>query len=111
MTILDDLHLPPGIKIAHNVSAEPAPEDLAMLQGMGVQYVNTWTKPPKATPEFYASRRQFFADNGFTLYGLGNANVHNQDAIVLGLPGREAKIEEYKQHLRNLAAAGIPYTT
>ena len=111
MTILADLHLPPGIKIAHNVSSEPTPEDLAMLQGMGIQYVNTWTKPPNASAEYYASRRQLFADHGFTLYGLGNAAVHNQDQIVLGLPGRDEKIEEYKQHLRNLAAAGIPYTT
>jgi len=109
--ILDELHLPPGIKIAHNIASEPTPEDLAMLQGMGIQYVTTWTKPPKATPEYYAGRRQFFAEAGLTLYGLGNANVHNQDEIVLNLPGREAKIEEYKQHLRNLAAAGIPYTT
>jgi mannonate dehydratase len=33
------------------------------------------------------------------------------DAITLNLPGREAKIEEYKTHLRNLGKAGIPYTT
>src|SRR5260370_17020088 len=42
---------------------------------------------------------------------MGKAGVHNQDDIVLNLPGREAKIELYKQHLRNLAAAGTPYTT
>jgi mannonate dehydratase len=30
---------------------------------------------------------------------------------VLGLPNRDAKIEEYKTHLRNLGKAGIPYTT
>ena len=37
--------------------------------------------------------------------------MHNQEAIVLNLPGRDEKIEEYKQHLRNLGKAGIPYTT
>ena len=30
---------------------------------------------------------------------------------MLGLPERDAKIEEYKTHLRNLGKAGIPYTT
>jgi mannonate dehydratase len=48
---------------------------------------------------------------GLTLYGFGNTSVHNQDAIVLNLPGRDDKIEEYKRHLRNLSRAGIPYTT
>jgi len=45
------------------------------------------------------------------VYGFGDFDVHNQDAIVLGLENRDAKIEEYKRHLRNLGKAGIPYTT
>jgi len=109
--ILDDLHLPPGIKIAHNMPAEPSAEDLDFLKALGVRYVTTWAQPDKAKPEYYASRKQLYAEAGFTLYGMGNSGVHNQDDIVLNLPGREAKIELYKQHLRNLAAAGIPYTT
>ena len=31
--------------------------------------------------------------------------------VTLNLPGRDQKIEQYKQYLRNLAAAGIRYTT
>ena len=31
--------------------------------------------------------------------------------VTLNLPGRDRKIEEYKQYLRNLAKAGIFYTT
>ena len=111
MTIRDEMHLPPGIKIAHNMPAEPSTEDLDFIKALGVQYVNTWTQPDKATPDYYASRKKLFNDAGLTLYGMGNLGVHNQDDIVLNLPGREAKIELYKQHLRNLAAAGIPYTT
>jgi mannonate dehydratase len=42
---------------------------------------------------------------------MGNSNVHNMPAVTLNLPGRDAKIEEYKQYLRNLAQAGIFYTT
>ncbi len=30
---------------------------------------------------------------------------------MLNLPGRDAKVEEYKQHIRALGKAGIPYTT
>ena len=31
--------------------------------------------------------------------------------MVLGLPGRDEKIEQYKAYLRNLGQAGIRYTT
>jgi mannonate dehydratase len=109
--ILDQMKLSPGMKIALQLSPEPTPEDLEFARGLGVEYAVVWTKADKATPEYYASRRKLFADAGLTLYGMGNSSVHNQDDIVLNLPGRDAKIEAYKQHLRNLAAAGIPYTT
>jgi mannonate dehydratase len=52
-----------------------------------------------------------FEAAGLKIYGFGNSSVHNQDAIVLNLPNRDQKIEEYKAHLRNLGKAGIPYTT
>lgn len=109
--IRDSLNLPRGIKIALEMPPECGPEDLRFLQGMGVKYVTTWARGEVATPEFYASTRQRFAEAGLCLYGFGNTAVHNQAEIVLNLPGRDAKIEAYKQHLRSLAAAGIPYTT
>ncbi len=111
MTIRDDMHLPDDVKIATYASPEPTADELTFLQNVGVEYVTCFIQPEKASPEYYRSRKQLFADAGITLYGLGNIGVHNADAIVLNLPNRDAKIEEYKQHLRNLAAAGIPYTT
>ena len=33
------------------------------------------------------------------------------EEVTLNLPGRDRKIEEYKQYLRNLGRAGIYYTT
>ena len=109
--LLDQMQLPPGIKIAVYASVEPQPEELDYLRALGVEYVTTWAKPHKATPDYYVSRKQIFANAGITLYGMGNIGVHNPEAIVLNLPERDAKIEVYRQHLRNLAAAGIPYTT
>ena len=35
--------------------------------------------------------------------------VHNRPEIVLNLPGRDEKIEEFKQHLRAFGAVGIKY--
>ena len=101
----------PGLKIAAQVTPEPTEDDLAFIQRMGVEYVVLWTGGDKASYAYHASRRELFEDAGLKIYGFGSSSVHNQDAIVLGLPNRDAKIEEYKAHLRNLGKAGIPYTT
>lgn len=103
--------LPPGMKIAAQVTPEPTSEDLDFIRQMGVEYVVLWTGGDKAGYEYYASRKELFESAGLKVYGFGNSSVHNQDAITLGLPGRDEKIEEYKTHLRNLGKAGIPYTT
>lgn len=101
----------PGIKIAAQMSPEPREQDLQFVRQMGVEHVVLWTDASKSSAEYYASRKALFAQHGLTVYGFGNADVHNQDALVLGGPNRDAKVEEYKRHLRALGKAGIPYTT
>jgi len=101
----------PGIKIAAQMSPEPRETDLQFVRQMGVEHVVLWTDSSQAGAEYYASRKALFAEHGLSVYGFGNRDVHNQDAIVLGLANRDAKIEEYKRHLQALGAAGIPYTT
>ena len=100
-----------NIKVTAQVSPEPTDDDLAFVRQMGVEYVVSWTDAEHASYEYYAQCRKRFESAGLKLYGLGNRDVHNQEAIVLNLPGRDEKIEEYKRHLRNLGKAGIPYTT
>lgn len=101
----------PGMKIAAQITPEPRQEDLDFVRRMGVEYVVLWTGGDKASYEYYASRRKLFEEAGIKVYGFGSSSVHNQDAIVLNLANRDAKIDEYKAHLRNLGKAGIPYTT
>ena len=108
---IDRPDIEPGIKIAAQIRPEPTPEDTAFIKQMGVDYVVLWTGGDKASYEYYASRRDLFARAGLKVYGFGSYSVHNQPEITLALPGRDEKIEEYKQHLRNLGKAGIPYTT
>jgi mannonate dehydratase len=103
--------VPPGLKIAAQVNPEPDEAELAFIRQMGVEHVVLWTGGDKASYAYYASRKALFEANDLKVYGFGSFSVHNQDAIVLGLPGRDEKIEEYKTHLRNLGKAGIPYTT
>jgi mannonate dehydratase len=101
----------PYMKIAYQASPEPTPDQISFIQQMGIDHVVLWTGADKASYEYYNSRRELYKEAGITVYGFGNNNVHNQDKITLGLPGRDEKIEEYLNHLRNLSKAGIPYTT
>ena len=111
MAVKSHIAVEPGLKIAAQMSNEPSEEELQLARQMGVEYAVTWTDSSNASAEYYRSRRELFEEHGIKLYGLGNGSVHNVDDIVLGLENRDAKIEEYKQHLRNLGQAGIPYTT
>ena len=101
----------PGVKIAAQMSPEPSGADLQFAVQMGAEYVVLWTNAEHSSAEYYASRRDLFEKAGLKIYGFGNSDVHNQDAIVLNLPNRDEKVEEYKRHLRALGEAGIPYTT
>jgi mannonate dehydratase len=99
------------MKIALQASPEPTETDLSFIRQMGIDNVVLWTDSKKSGYEYYSSRRKLYEAAGIRIFGFGNYDVHNQDAIVLNLPGRDAKIEEYNNHLRNLGKAGIGYTT
>jgi mannonate dehydratase len=99
------------MKIAFQAPSEPDETDLDFVRQLGVDHVVLNTDGTKASYEYYYSRRKLYETVGIKVYAFGNSSVHNVDAIVLNLPGRDAKIEEYKNHIRNLGKAGIPYTT
>jgi mannonate dehydratase len=101
----------PGIKVAAQMSPEPSEEDLQFVRQMGVEYVVLWTDGAHANYDYFMSRRELFENAGLKIYGFGNRDVHNQDAIVLNLPNRDGKVAEYQRYLRALGKAGIPYTT
>ncbi|MCB0010654.1 MAG: mannonate dehydratase [Anaerolineales bacterium] len=105
------MHIEPGMKIAAQVSPEADDNELAFVRQMGVDWAVCWTDGAHAGYEYYARTKERFAKAGLQIYGFGNWDVHNQDKIVLGLPGRDEKIAAYIDHLRALGKAGIPYTT
>jgi mannonate dehydratase len=102
---------PQGMKIALQASPEPSEAELQFVQQLGLDYVVLWTGGDKASYDYYDSRRKLYEAAGIKVYGFGDSAVHNQDAITLNLPGRDAKVEEYLNHIRNLGKAGIHYTT
>ncbi|HEX6336986.1 MAG TPA: mannonate dehydratase [Jiangellaceae bacterium] len=44
---------------------------------------------------------------GLTLEAIENVPYHHWDKVLLGLPGREAQLENYCRTIRNMSAAGI----
>jgi mannonate dehydratase len=105
--------LPSGIKIAVQLGSDPSDEDLQFVRQLGAEYVTIWVHAAEATYENFVRLREKVEAASLKVWNIGNLNVHNaaMEAVVLNLPGRDQKIDEYKTYLRNLGRAGIYYTT
>ena len=101
----------PGIKLCAQSPARPTDEQLLFLKQIGAEYVSVGSPPDLRTAEGFMQIKKRYADAGITVWNIGNTDVHNMPEVTLNLPGRDAKIEQYKQYLRNLGKAGIHYTT
>ena len=100
-----------GIKLCAQASAKPSDEELLFLKQLGAKYVSVGSTPDLRTAQGFLSIKKLYANAGISVFNIGNISVHNMPEVTLNLAGRDAKVEEYKQYLRNLAAAGITYTT
>jgi len=101
----------PGIKLCAQSSATPTDEQLLFLKQIGAEYVSVGAPPEMRTAEGFLAIKKCYADACITVWNIGNTSVHNMPEVTLNLPGRDRKIEEYKQYIRNLGKAGIYYTT
>ena len=75
----------PGMKLAVSIAAEAEDDYLTFLKQMGIDWVVLWTTVPRAGAAYYLQVKRRFANAGLRVFGFGNGNLHNQDAIVLGL--------------------------
>lgn len=105
--------LSPGIKISLQTTANPSEEEFQFARQLGVEYLSVPSGGAAAAPtvDNFRKWKTVAAGAGLTVWNIGNSNVHNMPEVTLNLPGRDKKIAEYKQYLRNLAAVGIHYTT
>jgi mannonate dehydratase len=101
----------PGIKLCAQSGAKPSDDELLFLKEIGARYVSVGSTPDLRTAEGFLQIKKRYADAGITVWNIGNTSVHNMPEVTLNLPGRDQKIEEYKQYIRNLGKAGIYYTT
>ncbi len=103
--------LAPGIKVSLQISTNATDEDLQFAHQLDVGYVNIPTGGRKVTLENFIRLKNKVEAANLKVWNIGNTNVHNMPEVTLNLPGRDQKIEDYKTFLRNLAKAGIFYTT
>lgn len=102
----------PGIQIAIQTNADASDEDLQFFQQLGVEWAMVGIRDQALhSADYYKHLVKRFGDFGLKIYRITNLSVHNVPEITLNLPGRDAKIEEFKQFIRNLSAAGIKYNT
>ena len=101
-----------GIQIAIQTGADASDEDLQFFQQLGVEWAMVGIRDTSQhTLEFYKALVARFASRGIKIYRIANHGVHNVPEITLNLPGRDKKIEEFKQYIRNIGAAGVYYNT
>jgi mannonate dehydratase len=101
----------PGIKLSVQVGSDPTPEDLQFVRELGAEYVNIWTDAKGSNLENYQRLIYNVESAGLRVWNIGNLSVHNMEEVTLNLPGRDEKIEEYKDYLRLLGKVGLRYTT
>ncbi|MFN7922891.1 MAG: mannonate dehydratase [Bryobacteraceae bacterium] len=102
---------PAGIKLATFFTDKPNEEDLTLLRHAGVEAVSIWTSIANNRLDWMTSTKKRLEANGVAIYNIGIMDLHCDPTIVLGLPGVDKKIEQYKEYLTNLGKAGIHYTT
>lgn len=102
---------PPGIKISVQLPQDPSDEDLTFVQQLGCSYVNIGGNASTCNYENYLRLKTKVESYSLKIWNISNGNVHNMEEVTLNLPGRDKKIEEYKNFLRTMAKVGIHYTT
>ena len=102
----------PGIQLGTQLPPTASDEDMRFANQLGVEWVMTsLDKPEEHTVESYLRLREKFESHGLKIYRLANHACHNMEEVTLNLPGREAKIAQYLDYIRNLGKAGIHYAT
>ncbi len=101
----------PGIKVAMQLGANPSDEDLQFMQQVGVNYAAVSVDRKDDNVANFLRIKTKIESAGLRVWNIGHDGNRNQEEIVLNLPGRDARIEAYKQYLQNCGKAGIHYVT
>lgn len=103
----------PGPQIGTKISHDPSRDEVRFVKQLGLEWmmVNVPHDERGEPVEPYETIRRRFNDLGLKIYRLANLSCHNMPEVVLNLPGRDEKIDEYRRYLRAVARVGVRYVT
>jgi mannonate dehydratase len=102
----------PGIQLGTKLGPNATEDEIAFVRQLGIEWVTTYL--PNAADhnaENYRRLKARFAHYGLQIYRIQNPRGQNVPEIILGLPGRDERIAEFLQYIRDLGAAGIYHAT
>jgi mannonate dehydratase len=102
----------PGLQVGTQLPADASDEDIQFVKQLGVEWITTGLNDPQDhTAESYVALRQRFERHGLQIYRISNPRCQNVPEIILNLPGRDERVAEMLDYIRNLGAAGIYHAT
>ncbi|MDP2983596.1 MAG: mannonate dehydratase [Candidatus Latescibacter sp.] len=101
----------PGIKLAEIVNGMPDDNQFLFLKQLGVEYIEAWIPGAVVTLDDIMALRRKVESAGMRLFSTDILDAYNSDKIHLGLPGRDEKISQFNDFIRNLGKAGLHTTT
>ena len=103
-----DSRTSPASSCARSLRPSPPTTNCCSCKQIGAEYVSVGSTPDLRTAAGFSRSRSATRMPGITVWNIGNTDVHNMPEVTLNLPGRDQKIEEYKQYLRNLGQGRHP---
>ncbi len=101
----------PGIKVTVQAGSNPTDEDLRFVHQLGCKYVQLHVEAKDATLDNMRRLKNRVEAAGLKVWNIGHTGNRNIEEITLNLPGRDKRIEEVKQYIKNLNALGLRYYT
>ncbi|MBT4484654.1 MAG: TIM barrel protein [Candidatus Latescibacteria bacterium] len=101
----------PGIKLALIVNGIPDEDQLTFIRQLGIEYIEAWLPGREVTYTDILNYRNKVEAAGLQLFSTDILDAYNSDQFILGLPGRDQKIKQLQEFIRNLGKAGLHTTT
>jgi mannonate dehydratase len=97
------------MKFSFQISEDFTEQDLDFVHQLGVEYVsvNLITRPAGS----FAEVNERIEKAGLKIANIAYQRLRNIPEVTLGLPGRDEKIAEFTDALKELADIGVDYTT
>ena len=102
---------PEGIKISVMIRPDISEEYMQFLEQLGVRYCYTWVNEEQAEYDFLLDLKQRLFLHGMCLYSAGVMSLGKSEEILLGLPGRDERLQKFRGFLYTLGRLDIHTTT